>query len=149
MHTLFDPRDRDAIEKRLAALQPSNTRQWGKMNLPQMLAHCAATLEVPVGDRVKKQAFIGRVLAPFVRSSVLGEKPFSKGAPTDPDFRITDDRDFGAERTRVLTLVQRFSERGASGADGVVHGFFGRLNGDEWGRLMYKHLDHHLRQFNG
>ena len=28
-----------------------------------------------------------------------------------------------------------------------THSFFGRLSGDEWGRLMYKHLDHHLRQF--
>ncbi len=24
--------------------------------------------------------------------------------------------------------------------------FLGRLSGEEWGRLMYKHIDHHLRQ---
>jgi len=23
----------------------------------------------------------------------------------------------------------------------------GRLKGEEWGRMMWKHLDHHLRQF--
>jgi len=30
-----------------------------------------------------------------------------------------------------------------------VHSFLGRLSGEEWGIMMYKHLDHHLRQFGG
>ncbi|HEY5370005.1 MAG TPA: DUF1569 domain-containing protein [Hanamia sp.] len=28
------------------------------------------------------------------------------------------------------------------------HPFFGKLNRKEWGRLIYKHLDHHLKQFS-
>mgnify|MGYP001794749648 CR=1 FL=1 len=28
-----------------------------------------------------------------------------------------------------------------------AHAFFGRMPGQEWAILMYKHLDHHLRQF--
>ena len=28
-----------------------------------------------------------------------------------------------------------------------IHGLFGRLDGDQWGSLVYKHLDHHLQQF--
>jgi hypothetical protein len=147
MQNLFDPTDREAITRRLATLQPSSPRQWGKMNAGQMLAHCAVALEVPCGDRVKKQAFIGRVLAPFVRSSVLGDKPFSRNAPTDPDFKIAGDRDFGVEKKRLEALIDRFCGRGRSAPEGVVHSFFGRLSGEQWGRLMYKHLDHHLRQF--
>ena len=27
------------------------------------------------------------------------------------------------------------------------HSFFGRLTPEEWAVLMYKHVDHHLRQF--
>ena len=27
------------------------------------------------------------------------------------------------------------------------HPFFGRMTGEEWDRLLWKHLDHHLRQF--
>ena len=147
MQNLFDPADRDAIVNRLSNLQPTSSRQWGKMNIAQMLAHCAVALEVPCGDRVKTQALLGRVLAPFVRSSVLGEKPFSHNAPTDPDFRIAGDHDFAIEHKRLADLVARFCDRGASSADGVVHSFFGRLSGEQWGRLMYKHVDHHLRQF--
>ena len=39
----------------------------------------------------------------------------------------------------------------AQGGPGVCtnhpHSFFGRLVPEEWAVLMYKHLDHHLRQF--
>src|SRR5205085_1414472 len=108
LQSLFEPSERDAILHRLAALQPSSARQWGKMNPAQMLAHCAAALEVPCRDTVKKQALIGRVLSPFVRSSVLGDKPFSRNAPTDPDFKIADDRDFGVEKRRLEELIGRF-----------------------------------------
>jgi hypothetical protein len=147
MQNLFDRGDRDALLVRLTALQPSSPRQWGKMNVSQMLAHSSVALEVPCGDRVKKQGLLGRVVAPFVRTKVLGLEPFPRSAPSDPDYRITDERDFEKEHARLAALVDRFCSRGPAGAEGVVHPFFGRLSGDEWGRLMYKHLDHHLRQF--
>lgn len=147
MQNLFDADARESLVRRLSALTPSSPRHWGKMTVDQMLAHCSVALEVPCGDRVKKQRLLGRVLAPFVRSTVLGDKPFARNAPTDPDYRIADERDFEKERQRLSTLIGRFCSRGASGVDGVVHSFFGRLTGDEWGRLMYKHLDHHFRQF--
>jgi hypothetical protein len=148
MHTLYDVADREAILRRLSALQSASPRQWGKMNVAQMLAHCAIALEVPCGERAKKQVLIGKILAPFVKKSVLGEKPFGKGAPTDPDFKITDDREFNAERARLVALVVKFCDRGPSATGGLVHSFFGPLTSDEWGRLTYKHLDHHLRQFS-
>jgi hypothetical protein len=144
---LFDSADRQALVRRLDGLQPASARQWGKMNSAQMLAHCAVALEVACGERPKKQVLLGRLLTPFIRSSVLGEKPFVRNSPTDPDFIIADERDFAAERQRLATLIDRFCQRGPDAASGQVHSFFGKLNGDEWGRLMYKHLDHHLRQF--
>ena len=71
----------------------------------------------------------------------------SGAAPTDPTYRMNDDKDFAPERERLVALVKRFAESGRASADGRVHPFFGRLTGDQWGRLSYKHLDHHLRQF--
>ena len=147
MRTLFDPAGRKAITDRLAALPPTAVRQWGKMDVAQMLAHCSAALEVGTGDRPRKQALIGKVLSPFVRGSVLGEKPFSRNSPTDPTFVITDQRNFDRERERLLELIARFSAGGPSVAGGQMHSFFGRISGEEWGTLMHKHLDHHLGQF--
>ena len=147
MSSLFDAADRNVIARRLGDLQPSSVRHWGTMSVAQMLAHCAASLEVPCGDRVKSQRLLGRLLAPFVRSTIDDDKPFARNAPTDRDYRVNDEREFESERARVAILIDRFCSRGPARVEGVVHSFFGRLTADEWGRLMYKHLDHHLRQF--
>src|SRR5262245_45478503 len=109
MPTLFDDADRAALVARVQSLQPGAARQWGKMNAAQMLCHCAHALEVATGDRVLKQALIGKILSPFVRSSVLGDKPFGKSSPTDPTFVVSDERDFAAEKTRLLALMDRFA----------------------------------------
>ena len=147
MENLYDPSIREGIVKRLAALQPTSARQWGKMDVAQMMAHCATAFEVPVGDRPAKQALLGKIVTPLFKGRIFGEKPFGKNAPTDPAFRIVDQRDFNRERQRLSALMERFCDRGQDASDGVVHSFFGRLNGEDWGRLMFKHMDHHLRQF--
>jgi hypothetical protein len=147
MKSLFETTDRNEILSRLEALQPGAPRQWGKMAVGQMMKHCSVALEVGAGAMPSKQAFIGKILSPFVRKGVLGEKPFSKNSPTDPKFVIRDDRDFEKERSRLKEMIAIFVERGPANAGRQVHSFFGKMTGEEWGQLMYKHLDHHLRQF--
>lgn len=147
MKTLFEAADRGPLLQRLEALQPDSSRQWGKMNTAQMLCHCARALETATGDRPMKQKFIGKLLMPFFRKSMLGEKPFSRNSPTDPSLVVADEQDFLAERQRLTALIARFVERGPSAAAKETHGFFGKMTGEEWGELMYKHLDHHLQQF--
>jgi hypothetical protein len=44
-------------------------------------------------------------------------------------------------------LIDRFVASGPAGCTNHPHSFFGRLTPEEWAILMYKHLDHHLRQF--
>jgi hypothetical protein len=147
MQSLFDSSDRQSILQRLEHLEAGSQRQWGKMNPAQALTHCSLALEMATGDRPLKQKLIGKILSPFVRSSLLGEKPFSRNSPTDPTFIVSDEKDFAAEKQRLITLIGRFSERGPAEAARYTHSFLGRLSGDEWGCMMYKHLDHHLRQF--
>ena len=147
MKSLFTPSERQQILDRLGKLAAGATRQWGKMDPAQMCAHCTVGLEVATGDLVRPQSFIGKVLGRFAKTSALGEKPFSKNLPTDPSFVVSDPRDFAKENARLVEFVRRFADAGPSAADGRIHFFFGRLTGDEWGVLMYKHLDHHLRQF--
>lgn len=149
MKTLFDQDARKSISERLASLPADALRQWGRMDAAQMLAHCSAALAVGTGDTPRRQVLIGRILAPFFRASILGEKPFGRNSPTDPTFVVSDPRDFEREKARLLDLVARFCDRGAAGADAQTHSFLGRISGEEWGVMMYKHLDHHLRQFGG
>jgi hypothetical protein len=83
----------------------------------------------------------------MVRSRVLGDQPFSKGSPTDPTFVIRDERNFDEEKRRLIALVGKFCELGPAAAARQTHSFVGRMSGEEWGVLMYKHIDHHLQQF--
>ena len=98
-------------------------------------------------ELVASKKNLGKLLARFVRSSLLSEKPFSKDGPTDPTFIVTGDRDFADEKRRLMTLVNRFNELGSEKASAQVHSFLGKLTGEEWAVMMYKHIDHHLRQF--
>jgi hypothetical protein len=147
MKSLFQPADRDEILHRIGALEPESSREWGKMNPAQMLCHCAIALQSGSGDRPMKQKLLGKLLMPFIRSSILGAKPFSRNGPTDPTFVVSDPRDFAKERDRLVELIHRFTQRGEAAAGTQTHPFFGKMTGNEWGELMYKHLDHHLRQF--
>lgn len=150
MRNFFEASDRNPLLARLEKLQGSAVRQWGKMDVAQMCAHCAAATEVAAGEVVKRQAFVGKLLGPLVKKSVVGsDKPLSKNSPTDPTFVVSDPRDFEKEKARLVAVTKRFCAAGPAAANGRVHSFFGRMTGDEWGVMMYKHLDHHLRQFGG
>jgi hypothetical protein len=147
MKSIFTPADREALSLRLAALEPGTTRQWGRMEPAQMLRHCAIAMADVLGERPVKQAFLGKLITPLIRGRIFGDKPFRRNAPTDPIYVVSDAPDFEAERTRLATHLDRVVQRGAVRTEGMIHPFFGRLSGVEWGQLIYKHLDHHLRQF--
>jgi hypothetical protein len=51
------------------------------------------------------------------------------------------------ERKHLNALIDRFAKGGPKGCTTHPHFFFGLMTPDAWTILMYKHLDHHLRQF--
>ncbi len=148
MKNLYNPTDLQEILQRIDAINGSSIRQWGKMNPDQMLAHCSAALEVAVDKLKPKRMLIGLILGPLFKSQFYNEKPFNKNGPTDPNFVISDERDLEKERTRLKALTREFAERGPIGCTKQPHSFFGSLTPEQWSIGMYKHLDHHLRQFN-
>jgi hypothetical protein len=114
-----------------------------------MLAHCSIAVEAATGDRPMKQAFIGKILTPFVRSSFVGPKPYSRNSPTGSMLVVSDAREFATEKARLLATLRRLRKAGPDAAARHLHGFLGRMTGEEWGLVQRKHLDHHLRQFGG
>jgi len=138
----------DEIKGRLRQLSPSNARQWGKMSAAQMLAHCSAGLEMAAGEICPPRELIGRIIGRAVKRVALrAEEPMRRNSPTAKELVMTGEMDFDAERKRLNSLIERFRAAGPSGCTRHPHAFFGPLTPDEWSILMYKHLDHHLRQF--
>lgn len=145
--SLFDEGTRAEIARRIESLDADSPRQWGTMTLAQACAHCRVPLRIAAGELDAKRPLIGRLLGPLARGAIRSDKPFGKGLPTGPEFRVRDERDLDVERSALVADVERFGAAGPDGVDGVVHPFFGAITPGEWDRLMWKHLDHHLRQF--
>jgi len=147
MKNLFEKGSAEELLLRIDGLQPATQRQWGKMDVAQMMAHCSAALDMASGKLVLPRLFIGRLLGSFVRPIYSNEKPFSKSSPTDPKLGVSNQRDFQKEKDQLKVKVREFQEGGEAKCTRHPHPFFGSLTPYEWGRGMYKHLDHHLRQF--
>ena len=148
MKNLFEPTRAEEVKERLARLQPDSARQWGKMTPAQALAHCSTAMEWAVGDRLAPRMFLGRILGGLIKPKVVGDdEPMRRNSPTAPTLVVADERDLAKERERLRGLIERFAVAGPAGCTKHPHSFFGRLTPEEWAILMYKHLDHHLRQF--
>jgi len=147
MKTLYEKNTADELIARIDRLQAVSERQWGKMDVAQMMAHCSAALDMASGKLLLPRMLIGRLLGSFVRPIYSNEKPFSKSSPTDPKLVVSDQRDFQKEKDQLKVKVREFQEGGEAKSTPHPHPFFGSLTPYEWGRGMYKHLDHHLRQF--
>lgn len=147
MKTLFDERINIEIVNRVEKITSKTVPLWGKMTAGQMLAHCSVGLESALGDKKQKRTIAGLLFGKFAKKSALGEKPFSKGLPTDKTFIMTEDKNTDFEKANLVILINRFTKAGTEGMSKHPHPFFGKMTPEEWGILQYKHLDHHLRQF--
>jgi len=149
MKTLFEKGTASEMINRIEKISPQSSKQWGKMEVAQMLAHCGNGLEMAMGVINPKRVFIGRLIGPLFKSKYTDEKQFDHSSPTSPEIKVTEHRDFSTEKHRLLSLVKIFSEGGEPMVKQPIHPFFGKMSPQEWGIGMYKHLDHHLRQFGG
>jgi hypothetical protein len=148
MKNLFDAATIDEVKARLEKLRPESERQWGTMAPAQAVAHCSAGLEMAAGNINPPRMFLGRVIGRFIKPMALGnDEPIRPNSQTLEGLAVNDKRDLATERKRLCELMDRFAAVGPKGCTTHPHSFFGRLTAEEWAILMYKHLDHHLRQF--
>lgn len=118
------------------------------MNAAQMLAHCSVAYEMVYTDKHKApNGFAKFMLKAFVKKMVVNEVPYKKNSRTAPQFIIADDRNFEAEKSRLVDYITKTEELGAEHFDGKENISFGKMPEQEWNNLFYKHLDHHLNQF--
>lgn len=145
MKSLFNPSDHRELQERVQRLKTNQKPQWGSMSAVQMVAHLADSLRMASGElevAPKKLPFRYSPLKEFV----LYVLPVPKGLPTAPELIARKPGDWTEEiadlRDQLNGLVQRGSE-----ALAPEHPAFGSLSARQWGVLIYKHMDHHLRQF--
>lgn len=147
MHTLWNADDRQSILARMTRLSPSATPAWGSMNAPRMLSHVTDALRMATGDLAV--APHGGPLSIWpINSLVMFYLPWPKGAPTAPELIARSAGDWAAGVEELRAVLTRFAERDINGT-WPAHPAFGTIGGVGWGRLGYRHVDHHLTQFRG
>jgi hypothetical protein len=143
---LWQESSKRQIAERIRRLTPERPRIWGRMSAQQMVCHLHRSIQMAIGEI----AVAGRwtpFRLPIVKPIVLYYAPFPKNVPTAPELVVTDTPDAWERDVRRLDeVLDRFVARGR-GAPWPDHPAFGRMSADQWGVLVYRHVDHHLRQF--
>ena len=148
MKNLFEPEVVNEITDRIARLRLDSERQWGKMSVAQMLAHCSAAIGMAEGKVSPPRILLGRLLGSLAKKSlIVNGAPMRRNSMTEKSMLVTDERDFIVERQQLHESIDRFASGGTGICTKHPHFFFGPLTPVEWAVLMYQHLDHHLRQF--
>ena len=147
--SFFEKENYDAIRERFNNLTPENARQWGKMDIAQMLTHLNIVLEQVVGKTPFKDEsnFLSRTLIKWVVMRMVKKGSFGKNSPTAKTFIVTDARVFETEKQRLLENLTAFYDKGQQGKL-PPHPAFGTFTKEEWGTQQYLHLHHHLTQFS-
>ncbi len=147
MRNLFDVALANELKQRIDHLRSDSERQWGEMSAGQTIAHCALGLEMALGEIRPSRVLMGRLIGSAIKPKVVGDdEPLRRNSTTLRELLISGERNLDAERVRLCSLIDRFVSGGPSVCTTHPHPFFGSLTPMEWAVLMYKHLDHHLRQ---
>jgi Protein of unknown function (DUF1569) len=148
---LFNPTKRAELITRVNLLTPESKALWGKMSVSEMLCHCLDGNKMALGliPPTDKSNFFTRNLVKYLVVYVV---PIPKGAPAAPEINPhkqgTKPQNFEKERQLLIDDINNFGNLTAEDFKGRHH-IFGKLTANQWGRLGYKHLDHHLKQFGG
>jgi len=134
--------------ERLENLKPDTQPQWGKMNAAQLLAHLNVTYGMADGRiNPKNNFFMKWMLKTFVKSSVVGPKPYPKNSRTAPVFLVSDKQDFETQKAEFIANIRKVQQQGASHHEGLASPSFGNLTAEEWNVTYSKHIEHHFGQF--
>lgn len=148
--SLTDNAARESLIARLRSLRPDSPRQWGKMNVQQMMWHVSQAYQSALGDiSVPNQSnwFFRNIVKPF---AFYAPFEWPKNGPTMPQFNAVKrapvvDTAFAQQVEELVALIDRFSSHRDRWHP---HAAFGPLSHEEWMHWGWRHTDHHLRQFS-
>ncbi|MBK9191894.1 MAG: DUF1569 domain-containing protein [Crocinitomicaceae bacterium] len=149
MGNILNKKDHEEIKNRLADLKRDDLPLWGKMNVGEMLCHTADQVKLAMGEISSEDCstFFRRTL--LKRLILMGMKP-PKGkietmSEINPHKLGSKPVNFESDRDYLLRKMDDFiicDEKTVK-----PHPAFGALTKQQWGKIIYTHLDHHLSQF--
>lgn len=151
LKTIFDQSVSEALIARIHKLEPGNKALWGKMNIYQMLKHCRLWSDWIHGkgdfeNHVYKQDFLGKLFGRMaLTKTIKDDRPIGKNLPAG--FLAVADKEKYPIVIEKDKWIQSIKDYENFSNDGFRHDFFGKMTREHIGTFVYKHFDHHLRQF--
>lgn len=142
---MFQEETRRELLERLTRLTPLEPSRWGTMNAPKMVCHLLDAMRMSLGEMAV--ASKGAPLRfPPLKQLAIYWMPMPKGLPTAPELLTRVPAEWTADVAALAAAFDRFGARSQIGR-WPDHPTFGPMTGRAWGALMYRHTDHHFRQF--
>jgi hypothetical protein len=145
MKSMWNDADLQNIRQRVTRLKPDATAGWGKFTAPQMLCHVTDGLKMNMGEIAVPSRKLPIRYFPL-KQLIIYVLPFPKGAPTANELLERRATAWGDEIIEFQRTLDRFaaSRERQTWPD---HPAFGAMSTRTLGVLVYRHLDHHFRQF--
>jgi oxepin-CoA hydrolase/3-oxo-5,6-dehydrosuberyl-CoA semialdehyde dehydrogenase len=142
----------DAVSK-FNTLLPQTMGIWGKMNAQQTVEHLADFFKLSIGE-IEFPLSVPEEHLPKMKEFLYSEKMFRENTkaplnvmPEEPvaEKQPSYEAAIFALESAIHNFTVHFEENETTT---TLHPAFGWLNREGWILLHYKHIHHHLRQFN-
>ena len=145
MKSIWQDEARQELNGRVGRLAWDRPAAWGTFTAPKMVCHLADSLRMAMGD-LKVASKNLPIRYPPLKQLIIYVAPFPKGAPTAPELLARQPSEWATDIADVQALLARAASARTTDS-WPEHPAFGRLSRRAWGVLIYRHMDHHLKQF--
>jgi hypothetical protein len=145
MKSIWKPDVRRELRDRVERLTPQHAAKWGRMTAAEMVAHLNDALRMASGELAVAPKKVPLRFPPLKQLGIYWA-PIPRNLPTIPELIARRPGDWMIEIADLSRQLDSVARRGP-GDMAPAHPAFGSMSGKAWGALVYRHMDHHLRQF--
>ena len=144
----FTEEKRQEYRRRVESVTPNSQRQWGTMEVDQMLHHLNLACGGSQGfyDLPDESYLISRTLFKWILVDWYPEQPVGLRLPTGFKIPHSQRFEFAYEKSQLLKILE-VDWNARTEEAWQPHPMFGKMTPKEWGKLLQIHVDYHLRQF--
>ncbi|TDL99502.1 MAG: hypothetical protein C4K58_06280 [Flavobacteriaceae bacterium] len=149
MNSILEPTTKNDFVKRIHLLQSNSQRRWGTLSVGQMCCHLSDSLEIALGKREGGKEPISIIFSLKPSVWIATSFPWPKGVFFSPKSMNhknlgSQSEGFDKDREKLLKLLEEFIQKETNY---FPHPMLGNMNSKEWGKMVSRHFDYHLKQF--
>ena len=150
MKTILNSEVKEELISRIEKITGDEKAAWGKMSVHEMICHSSDQIKMSLGE-IETNYVGNKLMNTLLKKLILWGMPSPKGkVETVRELKQgkggTKPASLDADKDIFLRLVKEFDSQFPADKN-IRHPAFGMMNKKEWGRLVYIHADHHLKQF--